>query len=111
MTEWMRTDRDIAYARFINAWGTESQILKTIEETSELNQVLVREVLASRSKKGDIAYYHAPTFEEVVDEIADAYLMLDQLAYIFGRDNIEQVIERKLTAALQRVERHEAKNK
>ena len=111
MHEWMRADRDAVYDRFINAWGTEKQILKTIEECSELIQVLAREVMSNRDKKGLTGYYHAPTFEEVVDEIADAYLMLDELAYIYGRDNIEQIIERKLTRALQLVERHEVKIK
>lgn len=111
MTEWMRADRDAAYDRFINAWGTEKQVLKAIEECSELIQVLAREVMSNRDKKGLTGYYHAPTFEEMVDEVADAYLMLDQLAYMFGRDNIEQVMERKLTRVLQLVERHEVKNK
>jgi hypothetical protein len=107
----MRADRDAAYDRFINAWGTEQQVLKAIEECSELIQVLAREVMSNRDKKGLTSYYHAPTFEEMVDEVADAYLMLDQLAYMFGRDNIEQVMERKLTRVLQLVERHEVKNK
>ena len=105
----MRADRDAFYERFINAWGTDSQILKAIEETSELNQVLTRQLISSNSRIPD--YYHAPTFEDIVQEIADAYLMLDQLAYMFGRDQVEHIIERKLTAALQRVERHEVKNK
>lgn len=109
MSEWMRADRDAVYDRFINAWGTDSQILKAVEETSELNHVLVRQLLSSNSRIPD--YYHAPTFEDIVQEIADAYLMLDQLAYMFGRDNVELVMERKLTRALQRVEEHEVKNK
>ena len=105
----MRADRDAVYDRFISAWGTDSQILKTIEETSELNQVLARQLLSSNSRIPD--YYHAPTFEEIVDEIADSYLLLDQMAYMFGRDNIEQIMERKLERGLQLVERHEAKHK
>ena len=105
----MRADRDAVYDRFINAWGTESQILKAIEETSELNQVLTRQLLSINSRISD--YYHAPTFEDIVQEIADAYLMLDQLAYMFGRDNVEHVMERKLTRALQLVEAHEVQNK
>ena len=109
MSEWMRADRDAVYDRFINAWGTESQILKAIEETSELNQVLTRQLLSSNSRIPD--YYHAPTFEEIVDEVADAYLMLDQMAYMFGRDNVEQVMERKLERGLRLVEKHEVKNK
>ena len=109
MSEWMRADRDAFYERFINAWGTDSQILKAIEETSELNQVLTRQLLSSNSRIPD--YYHAPTFEDIVQEIADAYLMLDQLAYMFGRDQVEHVIERKLMIVLHEVEKVEAKSK
>ena len=108
MSEWMRADRDIAYARFLNAWGTESQILKAIEEFNEAGAVLARQV--STLKFGE-QWSHAPTFEEIIDEVADAYLMVDQLAYIFGRDQVEHVIERKLSKVLLSVERHEVKNK
>jgi hypothetical protein len=104
----MRTDRDIAYARFLNAWGTESQILKAIEEFNEAGAVLTRQVLTI--KFGD-QWDHAPTFEQIIDEVADAYLMVDQLAYIFGRDQVEQVIERKLAVVLHSVEEHEAKKR
>ena len=108
MSEWMRADRDAAYDRFINAWGTESQILKAIEEFNEAGAVLTRQVLAL--KFGE-QWNHAPTFEQIIDEVADAYLMVDQLSYIFGRDQVENVIERKLSVVVHEVEKAEARKK
>lgn len=108
MSEWMRSDRDAVYDRFINAWGTKSQVLKAIEEFGEAIAVLTRQVL---NLEFGNQWGHAPTFEAIIDEIADAYLMADQLAYMFGRDQVEHVIERKLMIVLHEVEKVEVKNK
>lgn len=97
------------YNRFINAWGSRSQILKAIEEFAELTQVLVRELL--QSENPDVHYYHNPTFEEILGEIADVYLMIDQLAFIFGRPRVKEIITEKLRKALKRVEAHEERVK
>lgn len=97
------------YDRFINAWGTSSQVLKAIEEMAELTQVLVRELL--QQENSNVHYYHAPTFEELLSEIADAYLMIDQLSHIFGRERVKEIIVEKLEKALQRVETSEEESK
>ena len=108
MSEWMRADRDAVYDRFINAWGTESQILKAVEEFNEAGAVLTRQVL--HLKHGNQSH-HAPTFQDIISEVADAYLMADQLSYIFGRDQVEMVLERKLDRGIAEVEKAEALKK
>ena len=96
------------YDRFINAWGTSSQVLKTIGEMAELIEVLSRELISiERITKG---FYQSPTFEEILDEIADVYLMIEQLAFIFSRPRVKEIIAEKLEYALGLVEAYEGEN-
>lgn len=97
----METD----YNRFIEAWGTNSQVLKSIGEMSELIEVLTRELLTIEFSP--LKFYQEPSFEELLSEIADAYLMIDQLSFMFGRARIKEIIAKKLERALQGVEAFE----
>ena len=99
--EQMETD----YNRFINAWGSKSQVLKSIGEMSELIEVLSRELLAIEFSPSK--FYQEPSFEELLSEIADVYLMVDQLAFMFGRPKVKEIIAEKLKRALQGVKDYE----
>lgn len=93
------------YDRFITAWNTSSQVLKAIGEMAELIEVLTRELIAIQNIT--LEYYQSPTFEELLGEIADVYLMIDQLAFIFSRPRVKEIIAEKLEYALQIVEAYE----
>jgi len=57
----------------IKKWGVKNQILKTIEELGELSSALSRYLL-----------YKDETYEyDIIDEIADCYILLDQLRVVF----------------------------
>ena len=57
----------------IKKWGVRNQILKTIEELGELSTALARYLI-----------YKDESYEwDVVDEIADCYILLDQLKVLF----------------------------
>ena len=89
------------YDRFIKAWGTSSQVLKTIGEMAELTEVLSRELIAAEHITSD--FYQSPTFEDILSEIADVYLVIDQLAFIFGRPRVKEIIAEKLEKALRKL--------
>ena len=57
----------------IKKWGVKNQILKTIEELGELSTALARYLIDK-----DESYEW-----DVVDEIADCYILLDQLKVLF----------------------------
>jgi len=57
----------------LKKWGAKNQILKTIEELGELSTALARYLM-----------YKDETYEyDVINEIADCYILLDQLRVIF----------------------------
>ena len=64
----------------IEKWGEESQRNKAVEELGELITALMR-FANGRGTKHD-----------VVTEIADCYIMLDQLRHMFGEDDVEDEI-------------------
>lgn len=75
--------RDI-YARTISKWGIDAQYDQTIEECAELIATLQH---FSRGKVDKDA---------VVDELADVFLMVGQLTYMFGEDRLSAAVEKKI---------------
>jgi len=111
-----QNEMDSDYERFINAWGTKSQIIKTMGEMHELGVILCREMISFEILERDgirilsnPSEYHEycqtpPSIRDIIDEIADVYLMIDQLSYIFGREQIKEIIAQKLERVEKRVE-------
>lgn len=77
------------YKRAVTAFGARSQILKAVEELTELSLVLQHYL---DNKAGD---------SEVLLEMTDVTIMLNQLTIIFGKDdNIEKQQLQKLQQKL-----------
>lgn len=76
----------------IDVWGEDLQRDVAIEELSELTTELAREQRGT----GDA--------EDVIEEIADAYIMLDQLSYIYGVDAVESERNIKINALRDRID-------
>ena len=72
------------YVKTINKWGREAQYNQTIEECAELIATLQH---FARGKVGKDA---------VVDELADVFLMVGQLTYMFGEDQLSESVEKKI---------------
>lgn len=68
-------------------YGFENQRLKTIEELSELIQALC---------KGD--------YNNVREEVADCFIMLEQLKIYLCESTIDKIIDEKLNRTLRRIE-------
>lgn len=74
----------------IETWGIESQIVLAMEECAELIVAL------SHDWRGRCA--------DVLQEIADVQILLDELKIIFGKENVEQLINQKMKRLKQRLD-------
>ena len=74
------------YESIVNSMGSESQIEKAIEELSEL-------IHALQKWKEKV---NKDTEDHVIEEIADAYNMIEQLSFMFGVDKVREVRIQKL---------------
>jgi NTP pyrophosphatase (non-canonical NTP hydrolase) len=72
------------YAKTINKWGEKAQYDQTIEECAELIAVL------QHFARGRV------TADAVVDELADVFLMIGQLTYMFGEGKVMTAVECKI---------------
>ena len=74
------------YERAIEAYGKDMQLTVAVEELSELTKEICK------NKRG------ADNIDHITEEVADCYIMLDQIAIIFGIKpcDISAVIDEKL---------------
>ncbi len=71
------------YRRALAVWGEQAQYDQSIEECAELSVAL----LHYRREKGSL--------EAVIGEMADVILMLGQLRWMFGPEEVDLAVERK----------------
>ena len=72
------------YARTISKWGEKAQYDQAIEECAELI-VSLQHFARGKADKAT-----------VVNELADVYLMVGQLTYMFGEDQLSESVEKKI---------------
>ena len=77
--------------KVINHFGISGQKVKAIEELGELIVAL------SKSLNGKASY------EDVVTEIADVYIMVEQLKLIYGPEKVQWFINYKLDRVAERI--------
>ena len=73
-------ERAEVYKEAQKRWGIESQIIISIEELSELITVLCKR---NRNLNG-------VDKDKIIDEIADAMVMIEHLQIIFGKEECEE---------------------
>lgn len=78
----MMEDREI-YRMSLAKWGVEAQYDQAVEECAELIAVLKH----FRRGKADE--------KRVIEELADVWLMVGQLTYIFGEDKVRNAVRAK----------------
>jgi len=79
----MLEDQEL-YRRTLAKWGVDAQYDQAVEECAELIAVLKH----FRRGKADA--------ERVIDELADVWLMVGQLSFMFGEDRVKQAVQAKL---------------
>ncbi len=75
--------RDL-YMKTIDKWGEEAQYDQMIEECAELIATL------QHFARGKVAQ------DVVIDELADVFLMVGQLTYMFGEDPLHAAVDNKV---------------
>lgn len=75
-------------------YGARSQMLKCCEELSELESAILKHL----NKDGN-------NTDEILDEMADVYVMLEQMKNVFpfGENILEERIEYKLNRQMERI--------
>lgn len=89
------TDQSVILQKAIDHYGEDHQVNKTIEELAEL---IVQ--LAKRQNEQGLRIH-------LLEEIADASIMIDQTKIIFGKDLIESIITEKLHRLRERINEDE----
>ena len=76
-----------------NAYGSKAQMIKCCEELSELSTAILQHINKGKNE------------EAMLEEMADVYIMLEQLRYMLPFDEaaLEKKIEFKLTRQLGRL--------
>ena len=77
--------------RAVDTYGVQAQIIKTIEEMAELTKELCKD--GCSGERVDL----------IAEEIADVEIMLEQLRYIYRRENIDFYISRWKDAKVDRL--------
>ena len=72
------------YAKTLKKWGEQAQYDQTVEECAELIASLQHFARGKVDK------------DTVVSELADVFLMVGQLTYMFGEDKLSAAVEKKI---------------
>lgn len=87
----MKTNEEI-YRAAIEVWGTDHQMVQSIEECAELIVAL-----SKLKKHGGILGARSMRLHTVTDAIADMEIMMEQLRFIFDSALIDKIKESKLS--------------
>jgi NTP pyrophosphatase (non-canonical NTP hydrolase) len=84
-----------AYFRF----GHKQQLLKLIEEMSELTQAISKELI-----------YHQENTENIIEEMADVQILIDQFRLVWGGliDEQMNIKKKRLSKIMKDIEKMEA---
>jgi NTP pyrophosphatase (non-canonical NTP hydrolase) len=73
----------------ISKWGKHAQLLMVLEEMSELQKEILKNI--NRGKDN---------IDDIIDETADVEIMLDQMKYIYG---IDEDVAKRIPLKLKKV--------
>lgn len=90
----MTSEQRLKAMHILYRYGARSQMLKCCEELSELESAILKHL----NKDGN-------NTDEILDEMADVYVMLEQMKNVFpfGENILEERIEYKLNRQMERI--------
>ena len=90
-----KQERISLYERAIEQWGVKDQVFMVMEECGEMLDKLAK---MNRGRS---------TEEEVRTELVDVYILMEQMAVIFGGyEKFEEELERKLARLKERLDKY-----
>ncbi len=81
-------------------YGLNNQMMQAIEEMGELTQAIVKVFRNGLDNERD----------GLIEELADVEIMIEQLDYLLGDNQIEKIKEYKINRQLSRIAQEEAKH-
>lgn len=87
--------------QLIHHYGYDHQERKAVEEMSELTKELTK-IWNCKNESEQIIL-----IDNIQGEIADVYVMINQLMLLYGRDKIMSIAEHKVDRAIRRMNAHE----
>ena len=85
------------YDKALKQWGVEPQVRMVFEECSELMNALSKTYRGRATKK------------DVITELVDVVVMCEQMAVLFGYEDFEKEMERKLSKFQEKLKKTEGK--
>lgn len=87
----------------INTYGVENQMIKTVEELSELSQALCKSIVRLNYTKGKTSLEDdLKSVDNIFEEIADVEIMLEQCKIMFQCDKEVNKWQQKKIERLER---------
>ena len=93
-----KTQADIIYTA-VKHYGVENQLLKTVEELSELQRAIMRTIIDSNANDEP----NMELIENLIEETADAWIMIKQMTLILGVDVVTAEENSKLRRLAERM--------
>jgi NTP pyrophosphatase (non-canonical NTP hydrolase) len=87
--------------QFTDAWGLEGQKLLAIEEMAELTKELSKHLWRDKDDKQKSAQHE----QNIREEIADVLITVGQIRYIFGAEEVDKIIDRKIQRTVERLKK------
>lgn len=85
-------ERKELYKRALTDWGVRPQVMMVMEETGEMLNALAKYDRGRSTEK------------EVVTELVDVWILMEQMATLFGWDDFQEEKERKLERLKERLD-------
>lgn len=92
------TSKETMY-KAINTYGVENQMIKTVEELSELSQALCKSLIRLNYTKEKISL---ESVDNIFEEMADVEIMLEQCKIMFQCDKEVNELKHKKIERLER---------
>ena len=82
------------YEDAITKWGTTAQLDQMIEEMAELTMAISK----YKRKFNDslLDYQKVGVMENLYTEIADVKLMIEEMEYMFGKENVDKAYQKQV---------------
>ena len=77
--------------KIIDYYGEEKQMIKAIEEMSELQKELCKTLIGKENR------------DSLIEEIADVQIMLDQLKLIVSDTELKTIMQNKIDRTIERI--------
>ena len=97
--EWTERERHGIYREMIARYGTEAQLDHAVEECAEF---IVAVQKLRRAIKNEPEKMH-DRHEDVIEEIADVFIMMEQAKLCVGEEGVKAMERKKLTRLSQRI--------